>query len=362
MAAWRGLCVCMLVLAAACSAGGGRAGADQTDDRPSTTAGHGQKTAAVGSRLVEDPGLAAEIPTIEGVRFAKAEPPTHGDMLHLPPRSHLVRRGIEVGGAPMGFITVVDAPDRMDHDTFEDTVVDGFFAGPVDVWRGEVRTGKGVLVTSNPAAPHWSTYGNEFVMEAVVDQDQSGRWEWFWDDLLWIVESAGISPSLLDQLIRSQHEISPPDNYDTAVIAGELAHHFADLPHYTYIDLPRAALTKNLKDSVAGTCADQWLPFGVAKDPDDVAIDADNLLVEMAVVGARCDTFAEDFRAVLMDAPGAHNEAISGQPTVAGDRMIGWLEDGVAYVISAEGPGGLADYRPFIEAFIKFQADLPADD
>jgi hypothetical protein len=179
------------------------------------------------------------------------------------------------------------------------------------------------------------------------------------DNLLWIVEGTAGTPSFVEQLIGAQHELVPPDDYDTFVIAGELLDRFADLADYTYLDLARTDLIANLPDSVAGTCADQWLPFGVARDPEDLLIDADNLFMEMAVVGARCHTFPEHFRATLMDFPGAHDESISAVPTVVSDLVVGWLEDGVAFVASAEAPETMDDYRPFLEAFIQFQTDPP---
>lgn len=358
---WRGLCACIVVLAAACSGGGDdRAESARSHDRPSTTAEVSETDLAAKDRPINDPSLATAIPAVEGVRFADAEMPKHYAMLHLPSKSHLLRRAIEVDGVSRGFLTVVEAPDSMGFETFEDTVVDAFFAGPVDVVSGQVEAGGGTFVASNLLDPHWGTHGKEFVMEA-VDQDESGRWEWFWDDLLWIVEGNAGARSFLGQLIGAQHELVPPDDYDTFVIAGELTDHFADLADYTYIDLLRTDMMKNLGNSIAGPCADQWLAFGVAKHPGDVVVDDDNLVVEMAVVGARCDTFAKEFRALIMGLPGAHDESISGVATIVSDQRIGWFEDGIVYVISAVGPRGLADYRPFTEDFIAYQADVPAD-
>jgi hypothetical protein len=351
----------VVTLSVACSGSDDSAESDRVNDRPSTTAEGEEAPPTSEEGPLYDPDLAAAIPAIDGVRFADAGVPNHYAVLRLPVDAHLVREAIEVDGVPSGFVTVAEQPDGMDYETFEDTVVDAFFAEPVEIVRDETETEDGVYLVANSADPQWNTYGEEFVMEAVVERD--GRWEWFWDDLLWIVEGTPDERSFVEQLIGAQHKLVPPDDYDTFVIAGELNDRFADLADYTYIDLPRTDLIGHLPDeSVAGTCADQWLPFGVAKDPDDGVIDADNVFVQMAAVGARCDTFAEDFRAMFMGYPGAHDESISGVATIVGDRVIGWFEDGVAYAVSAETPGALANYRPFIEGFIEFQADVPTDD
>jgi len=176
------------------------------------------------------------------------------------------------------------------------------------------------------------------------------------------VEGTPDGQSVIEPLARAQHEVAPPDDFDTFAIAGELNERFADLPDYWYLDLSRADLISNFPDAIAGTCADQWLPFGVATGPDDLVVDSDNILVEMAAVGSRCDTFGNDFQQYMMGFPGAHEDTIGPTAVVAGDQVIGWIEDGIAFVISADDPAMLDTYRPFIEDFVQYQADQPAPD
>src|SRR5262245_7219521 len=134
----------------------------------------------------------------------------------------------------------------MAYEEFEDAVEDTFFAGPVQVMADEVEVENGTMVASNAAEPEWATYGDEFVMEAVVEEDHTGRWAWFWNDLLWIVEGTPDGQSVIEPLARAQHEVAPPDDFDTFAIAGELNERFADLPDYWYLDLTRADLISNL--------------------------------------------------------------------------------------------------------------------
>jgi len=356
---WRAVCVCAVMLLAACAGEGDGVLLDPADDRGSTTTSVGTSIKEAGTR--HDPSLAAEIPAIDGVVFSRADPPdNYGDL--LPVECYLVRRVIEVGGAPRGFLTVVAPPSEMAYEEFEDAVVDAFLAGPVDVAAGEVEGEGGTTMVSNPAPPRWATHGDEFVLEAVVAQDGSGRWAWFWNTRLWIVEGSADSQPVVEQLVRAQHQLAPPEDYDTLVIAGELTGRFADVADYWYIDLPRSDLISNLPDAVAGTCMDQWLVFGVATDPEDLLVDADNLVVELAVVGSRCANFPQDFRAFLMGLPGAHDGSIGATPVVIGDQAVGWVEDGIAFAASADSPATFATYRPFIEAFVQYQADQPAID
>jgi len=356
--AWRAVCACTVVVVAVACAGGDDGGVDleRVDGRESPTSESESPTTTQGG-MRHDPSLASEIPAVDGMVFAATEPPPQYNEV-LPARSYLVRRAIEQDGVPHGFLTVVAPPDGMAFEEFEDAVVDTFFAGPVQVVAGEVEVDGGTMVASTGAPPQWATYGDEFVMEAVVEQDGTGRWAWFWNDLLWIVEGTPDGQSVVDPLARAQHELAPPDDYDTLVIAGELASRFADLADYWYLDWLRADVIRLLPDAAAGTCADQWLPFSVAAGPDDLITDADNLIVEMAVVSSLCDTFTDDFRQFMLGFPGAHDETIGATAVVAGDQVIGWVEDGIAFTIFAEDPAMLGVYRPFIEAFAQYQAAI----
>jgi hypothetical protein len=346
-------------MAGACSSSGGDdTGLEPVDDRASSTTESVTSTTSQGTTL-SDPTLAAEIPDIDGISFVSASPPHHYDTW-LPEQSSLVRRRIDVGGAPQGWLTVVAPPDGMAYEDFEDAVVDGHFAGPVQVEADEEEVEDGIFVVTNEASPQWVTYGDEFVLEAAVDNGTARR-AWFWDGLLWIVEGHAAS-SVVESLAQAQHQIAAPDDYDTFAIAGELNERFPDLPDYTYLDLLRADLITNLPDSMAGSCADQWLPFGVATDPNDSVVDDDNIVVEMAVIGSRCDGFDEDLRAFLMDQSGAHDAPIGATPAIVGDAVEGWTEDGIAFVVSAPSPDTLTRYRPFVDAFAQYQADQPLID
>lgn len=309
---------------------------------------------------VVDPTLATAIPAITGVRYAEADVPTYYEALRLPSGARFVRRAIEVDGRVAGYVMVVGPPNQVDDETFEDTVVDDFFASPVDVVRDETEADGGTFMVTNSVDPLWTAVGDEFVMEAAqTDVSPAARRQWFWDGLLWIVEGTSDTRPFTEQLIAAQHEIAPPDDYDTHVIAGELVERFADLPDYTYIDLLRNDLLANLSESIAGSCADQWLAFGVSSDPNDVVIGEDNIFLQMAVIGARCDSFPDDFRATFMEYPGAHDETISGIPAIVGDTTVAWLEDGIVFVVNSEDPATIGNYRPFLDAFIQTQADLP---
>lgn len=355
---WRALCAWTVAVAAACAGEGERSvELERVDEQPSTTADE----PVVPDGAVADEALATVIPALDGVTYADPDVPPYYDGLRLPQGTRLIRQVIEVGGEPVGYVTVAAAPDDMDYDTFEDAVVDAFFSAPVDVVQGEVAVGGGEAITTTGAEPRWVALAEEFVMEASTPDDPSARREWFWDGLLWIVEGHD-GGSFAEQLIGAQHTTSPPDDYDTYVIAGELNERFADLPDYIYLDLPRTDLTTNFADSLGATCAEQWLPFGVAVDPNDSGVDGDNILMQMALVTEWCAGFDDDFRATFMDLPGAHDETVAGIPAIVGDAHVAWMEDGIAFLATSEGPDAIANYRPFLEAFAQAQVDLPPVD
>ena len=352
---WHGLCACTVAMVAACAGEGERSlELERVEDQPSTTA-H-EPPAPEGA--IADRALATTIPAVDGVEYTHLDVPPYYDGLRLPRGTRLIRQVVEVGGAPAGYVTVAAPPGDMDYATFEDAVVDAFFSAPVEVVQGEVASEDGDVIATTSADPRWIALAEEFVLEASTAGDPSARREWFWDGLLWIVEGAE-SRSFAEQLIGAQHAAAPPDDYDTYVIAGELNERFAELPDYTYIDLPRSDLTANLADSLGATCGEQWLPFGVAVDPNDSGVDGDNILMQLALVPEWCAGFADDFRTTFMDLPGAHDETVAGIPAIVGDLHVAWIEDGIAFLATTEGPDTIATYRPFLEAFAQAQVDMP---
>ena len=68
-------------------------------------------------------------------------------------------------------------------------------------------------------------------MTATHEEDANSLWAWFWNERLWIVEGTTDASRLFaEELIASQHQTQPPDDYDTFVIAGELVERFVDAP------------------------------------------------------------------------------------------------------------------------------------
>ena len=249
------------------SARAGRAD-DHTVSEPETDA-----ATVEGDGPIVDASLAEALVAVDGVTYQDADPPgpVAHEELKLPPQAPVARFAVESGGATIGYLTLVRAPDGVTPAEFEDDVVDRFFEGNVGIVRDTGATGDGTtFVVTNTFAPQWVALGDEFAMAAVNDIDDQTRWQWSWGDLLWIVEGSSATEPFAEDLVAAQHEISPPDDYDTHIIAGELNERFADLPAYWYWDQPRSVLLEglDLEGHITAPCQDHWLPFFVTEGPE----------------------------------------------------------------------------------------------
>ena len=311
-----------------------------------------------------DTGLRDFLVDVDGVSYPDAGDPGVGyyEALALPDEAPLARFDVEIDGAVVGSLTLVRPPDGLDAVEFEDDVVDRFFDDLVQFVSGGITLGSGqTAVATNGFPPQWIGLAGEFVMTSVNDVDDQARWQWFWDGFLWIVEGSGTTQTFVEDLIEAQHDVAPPDEFDTYIIAGELNDRFVDVPGYIYDDQSRDTLLGILPESIAQPCEAQWLLFGVTEGSGDFDPNlSEYVVVEEGLLGEYCPGFEEQLLTHLGEISGGTTQTIGGVEVVAGDTQIFWAEDGIVFGINLVDAGNWERFGPFIEAFLQHQADLPA--
>ena len=242
---------------------------DTTPDETTTSrvADEDDEAGSDGPRV--DSALARRLIEVDGLTFEATDPPGTGvfETLKVRAVAPLMAFTIAADGGPVGRLTLVRAPDGIDPLDFEDDSIDRFFDDLVQFVAGEpVTTDDGTtFVATNGYAAEWVGVADEFVMHAYNDVDDQARWQWFWDDLLWIVEGPASTETVVTSMIGAQHEVASPDPYDTHVLAGELNERFLDAPGYWYWDQPRSQVLAVLPGSITQQCEEQYLIFIVSE-------------------------------------------------------------------------------------------------